>query len=92
MGRVILFAVALVLAGCANTPPRTVTVEVPVAVPCPPPPATSRPPLPIAELTEQSTPEQVMRAYATSIEACAGYARELEAIIEGYRSKPDGPH
>lgn len=73
---------ALAISGC-STLPRT--VEIPVAVPCTPPPVVSRPHLAVSTLKSDSTPDVVIRAYAEALEALAGYAKELETILNGYR-------
>lgn len=75
-------AILLLCLGCAHAPQ---VVNVPVAVPCPAPPAIARPHLPIASLRKDDPPAAVMRAYAATVEALSGYARELEAILQGYR-------
>ncbi len=72
----------LLFAGCAHAPPA---VEIPVAVPCPAPPQGIRPHLPIADLRSTDSPDNVVRAYAASVETLIGYARELETILSGYR-------
>lgn len=78
-----LVLASLLLAGCGSTMPRV--VEVPVAVPIPEPPKKTRPPLTISILKPDSPPDVVIRAYASSLEALAGYAKELETILDGYR-------
>lgn len=91
MGRVVAVLCLVLLAGCT----REVRVEVPVAATtetpaaCKAPPVVARPHLPIADLTEQSTPKEVANAYAASIEACTGYGAELEQALEGYRTKTE---
>lgn len=75
-------AICLLASGCAHAPP---SVEVPVAVPCPVPRQVARPHLPIADLRSGDSPDNVVRAYAVSIETLIGYARELETILSGYR-------
>lgn len=83
--RHLLLALPL-LAGCAAEPViRTVEVEIPVAVDCPAPPALARPSLPIADLEPDSTPADVLRAYAATVEALMGYSLELEGVLDGYR-------
>ncbi|RJP17895.1 MAG: hypothetical protein C4529_13880 [Deltaproteobacteria bacterium] len=72
----------LLAMGCAHAPP---SVEVPVAVPCPAPPRVVRPHLPISDLRPTDSPDNVVRAYAASVETLIGYARELETILSGYR-------
>jgi hypothetical protein len=74
--------VLLLFLGCSHAPG---VVKVPVPVPCPAPPAVARPHLPIASLRKDDPPADVMKAYAASLEALSGYARELEAILQGYR-------
>lgn len=77
------------LAGCTTEPViRTVEVEVPVAVDCPAPPPLVRPALPIADLTPDSQPADVLRAYAATVEALMGYSVELEVLLNGYRETP----
>ncbi len=68
--------------GCAHAPPA---VEIPVAVPCQAPPQVVRPHLPISDLRAADSPDNVVRAYAVSVEALIGYAKELETILSGYR-------
>lgn len=68
--------------GCASAPR---VVELPVPIPCPAPPETTRPHLPIADLHDGDSPDNVVRAYAASVEALLGYARELETLLSGYR-------
>ena len=76
------------LAGCAAEPViRTVEVEIPVAVDCPAPPAIARPALPLADITADSSPADVLRAYAATVEALMGYSLELEGLLDGYREK-----
>jgi len=64
------------------------TVEVPIATPCPAPPAVKRPDLPLlAELKPNSPPNEVIKAYAVSLEELAGYATLLENYLNAYRTK-----
>lgn len=84
--RHLLLALPL-LAGCAAEPViRTVEVEIPVAVDCPAPPALMRPALPLADITADSSPADVLRAYAATVEALMGYSLELEELLAGYRA------
>lgn len=78
----ILIACLFLLSACSTLPP---TVEVPVAVPCTAPPQVARPHLTIRNLRPDSPPADVVRAYAESLEAIAGYAEQLETILDGYR-------
>ncbi len=82
MKRLALMALIIALAGCSTLPQ---TVQVPVAVPCTAPPEITRPRLAIGTLRPDSPPADVIRAYAESLEAVAGYAEQLETILYGYR-------
>ena len=74
------------LAGCTSEPViRTVEVRVPVAAECPAPPSLVRPALPLADITADSSPADVLRAYAATVEALMGYSLELEGVLDGYR-------
>lgn len=79
--------IVLVTSGC-STLPRT--VEIPVAVPCTAPPVVARPRLTISTLIPASSPSDVIRAYAESLEEVAGYAEHLETILNGYRGATAG--
>ena len=81
MNRLLLISLALLLSACSTLPP---VVEVPVAVPCPAPPVTTRPRLAIRDLRPGSQPAEVEKAYATTLEQLGGYAAELEQIVKGY--------
>lgn len=73
------------IAGCAG--PAAIKVPDEVLVPistCPAPVLPGRPALAVAALTETSAPAEVMRAYATSLTQCTGYASELETILKTY--------
>jgi hypothetical protein len=89
---IILWMASTVLAGCAR-PAQTVhqpppqIVQVPVAVPCPAPAPTVRPHLAVADLPTDADPATIMRAYAASLMALQGYARELEALLDTYRTQ-----
>jgi len=78
-----LGGICLLLLSACSTLPRT--VEVPVAVPCTAPPEVARPRLALGALRPDSPPADVIRAYAESLEAVAGYAEQLETILNGYR-------
>lgn len=84
-----LASVLLVLAlvGCK---PAVVyqEVRVPVPVPCPIPPDVARPELPIFKVGMGATPQDIVRAYAVSVQLLIAYAERLELILEGYK-KPD---
>ncbi len=79
---VALIILAAALSGCATVPE---TVEIPVPVPCPPPPPVARPLLAIRSLTPGTPPAEVERTYLEALKQLAGYAKELEALLAGYR-------
>lgn len=83
---VVALAILALLAGCAAHQ-QAARIEIPIAAPCPVPPVIARPALPIAQLNEQSTPDQVARAYAATVEILMGYARQLETLLNGYREE-----
>lgn len=82
MIRIAVMAMVLFAAGCSTLP---ATVDIPVAVPCPAPPVIARPRLTVHDLRPDSSPAEVIRAYAESLEAIAGYAESLEEVLDGYR-------
>lgn len=70
------------LCGCASAPqPLPERVLVPVPVECPRPEVPPRPQLPISELKEGAPSADVARAYAATVEALKGYAKQLEALL-----------
>jgi hypothetical protein len=80
-------------AGCAGRaeppPPVPVTVKVPVPEPvfCPAT-APARPALPIASLSEDSSPADTMRAYAASVVILKGAVRQRDEILAGCTREP----
>lgn len=84
MKHLLLCATLILLPACTHVPR---TVEVPVAVPCPPPPPVARPTLPIDRLTGSSTSAEIVRAYVVTVQKLIDYARELEILLDGYRSE-----
>ena len=78
----------LVLVACRAPHVEIQRVDVPVVVPCPAPPPLQRPALPIASLPPRPTHDALVKALAASIAVLQGYARELEAVIDGYRTRP----
>ena len=66
-------------AGCATTGPAPATVFIPVIATKSAPPA--RPRLSIADLTHESAPDQVIKAYAESVLQLTGYATSLEELL-----------
>lgn len=80
---ILLLLAATTLAGCASAPTLPRQVSVPVAV-CPVPTVPPRPDLPVAALSKSSTPDQVARAYAQTVEVLAGYAKQLEELLKPF--------
>ncbi len=80
--RLAIAAALLILSACSTLPS---TVDIPVAVPCIAPPEIIRPRLTIGKLRSDSPPAEVIRSYAESLEAVAGYAAQLETLLGGYR-------
>lgn len=86
----ILVPIILVLTGCTgNTRSEPIEVKVPVSD-CPTPKEVLRPALPIDNLKagDEADPGKVAVAYAATVKALLGYARELEQILDGYRKVP----
>ena len=81
--RICLIALIGLMTACSTLPP---TVDIPIAVPCLAPPVVARPHLPLKNLHPDSPPADVIRAYAESLEALAGYSEQLEALLDGYRT------
>lgn len=87
-GALICALAAALLAGCANTPPAPVRVEIPVAIPCPARQPLQRPVLPIADLAPDAADAEVLRAVVASLELLTGYAQALEQQLAGYAAAP----
>lgn len=87
IGRASLAALALVLLACK--PPQVVVrrVEVPVPVPCPEPPYLAWPDLPIYHLPADARPQDVVRAFAASVERLQGQLWQAYRLLDGYRTK-----
>lgn len=83
-----LALVLAVLAGCATTEPvtvtRTVTVEVPVGVPCRAP-QIERPVWPLDVLAPDADDYEWTRAALAEIEMREGYEARLEGAVAGCR-------
>lgn len=78
------------LFGCTgNTRGEPIEVKVPVSD-CPIPKEVLRPALPIDNLKtgDEADPGKVAIAYAATVKALLGYAKELEQILDGYRKVP----
>lgn len=82
-----LFALPFGIIGCK--PPRVIyqRVEVPVPVPCPEPPYMAWPTLPIANVTANTPPAEVAKAYALSIEILQAHLWQSYRLLDGYRVK-----
>jgi hypothetical protein len=84
--------VSLVLSACATpiapTKPPT-KVEIPVVVEVPEPPEFTLPILPIANLTEasKSQPNEVVKAYAATVELLKGEVKARDLALQPYRKK-----
>jgi predicted choloylglycine hydrolase len=84
-----LLIISLLLTGCASQETPAV-VKVPVAVSCPIPVLPKAPHLPIATLKPDSSPAEVMKAYAVSIELLQQYSHHLRTILLGYQKPSVG--
>lgn len=85
LGAVVLTGIVLLAGGCATTGPGVpIEIEIPVPAQCPVPDMPERPHLDIGDLPPEAMPADVMRAYATSLQQCTGYAGELEALLRAY--------
>jgi len=77
-----------VLGACGTAPPKIEVREVliPVAAQCPAPPAEAfeRPWLPIHDLTDVSTNDEVVKAYALSVKELQTWGLTLEEYLRGY--------
>lgn len=93
--RISMVVAALALVGCAaqDCKPTTDVVKADVIVPdkAPQPPAVSRPALPIAQITGQTSDSDTIKLYTATVRLLQGYATELETILDGYRVGKYGP-
>lgn len=81
--RSLVYLTALLLAGCASkpelpTPPHTVEVQIPVAVPC----IKELPKRPEMAQARDNTRPEYLRALLINHARMQAYERELEAILE----------
>lgn len=83
---VAIITCALMLTGCKATKPDIERVLVPVIAECPEATLPNRPRLPLLDLPENATPDEVARAYAESLEAVIGHCEQLETLLKGYTS------
>lgn len=74
------------LAACKAPETRIVTVQVPVAVPCPEPPLLLWPDLPLSHITASTPDGEVAKAYVASIQILKGRLAETLALLNGYRT------
>jgi uncharacterized protein YcfL len=80
----LLLIISLLLIGCAsNTQPKTVMV--PVAVKCPAPTIPPAQPLPIKGLSDNSTPDVVMKSYVTTVATLKNENEDLRERLRVYQ-------
>lgn len=95
MKKLFVLIAVLALVGCATTDKVVLTTKtVPVAVPLiysPAPVAIARPALPHLTIspTDEKVDGKVVQAYAASVEALIGYAKELEKELDNYKQIND---
>jgi hypothetical protein len=83
---VVVILSALMLNACATqSPPKE--VEIPIPVNCPAPQIPPKPHLPISNLAPNSSPDTIIKAYASSVELLMGYSNQLITILNGYKTK-----
>lgn len=80
----IVLAAVFGVSGCKATKPDIERVLVPVIAECPAPNIPDRPSLPLVDLPPDATPEEIVRAYAESLEAVIGHCEQLESLLRGY--------
>lgn len=85
----IIITATSLLIGCASGPAKIRTDVVEQLVPvlhCPPPPdgVLQRPQLPIATITEESSPGDVAKKYKATVKSLQGYAQRLEQVVKNY--------
>ena len=77
--------VVALCAGCASVPqvpPAPKVVEVPVQVGCDKAQLPTRPVLELSKLEQGSPAEQVVKAYAASVEQLETYSQSLEELLK----------
>lgn len=84
IGKLSIFLIIALLSGCASQQPPRI-VKVPVAVSCPAAKIPPKPRLPIADLTTNSKPQQVVKAYVASIAALQNYNNDLLLLLKAYQ-------
>lgn len=75
--KLFILGLLLMLSGCSLQP-----VYVPVVKPCIKSPLPPRPPLPIRNLTRQSTPDTVIKAYVASVDVLSNYIDMVAELQE----------
>lgn len=75
------------LTACQKPETRVVTVQVPVAVPCPEPPILVWPDLPTSHVTQATPDGEVAKAYVATIWTLKGRLAEALSLLNGYRIK-----
>lgn len=74
------------LVGCVKPETRIVTVQVPVAVPCPEPPLLLWPDFPIQHITASTPDGEVAKAWVASFLIAKGCMAQYLALLNGYRT------
>lgn len=59
-----------------------------MVAPQPEPPVIAPPALPIADLTDETPPAEIVRAYAQTVETLKSHIRELNLALDAYRARP----
>ena len=79
-----VLAVLALLVSCQR-PVVYQEVRIPVAVPCPEPPAQSWPHLPYRNITADTPPDEVVRAYVLSVRILEIHLQQTYTLLDGYR-------
>lgn len=75
-------AFLIFLVGCSTVPKTPSVVELPIPVPCLRATIPPKPDLPVSSLNQTSPPDQVVKAYAGSLEMCLGRVKALEELLK----------
>ena len=88
LGEVALRVFALALAALFLTAALGCQKPEPVPVPCPEAPRIQRPVLRVKALPPDATERDTLTAYVLDLVAMVGYADQLDALLDGYRTTP----